>query len=283
MANVDWNLQAQIACLWEATARKPGNVHPQAAFRDLEYSDFLLSAVSTSWNGTTIGERILNAVRTKKRLVRSNTNLGIILLFAPLIHAAETGQPLDRILANTTVEDTEQTYEAIRLAAPAGLGKVDHQDVAERPTLPLTEAMRLAADRDAIAWQYASNFEEIRGPGLEALCRGASRLGAIEAGILACQLFWLARVPDSLIARKAGREVAESIQQQAEEVVAAGGVGTPEGRRLLRSLDQHLRSQGNTLNPGTSADLVAACLFVALRETRLTVDQRFRWMLLDGS
>ena len=69
--------------------------------------------------------------------------------------------------------------------------------------------------------------------------------------------------------------------RRARHVLSLGGIGTPEGRRAGVELDAHLRSDGNKLNPGTTADLVAACLFVALRENKVTPSAPFRWNVPD--
>ena len=98
------------------------------------------------------------------RVTRTNSNLGILLLLAPLAKAAaesnvRTG--LGRVLDELDVEDSRQVYEAIRLANPGGLGQVAEQDIKEGPTLPLRQVMSLAAGRDLIARQYANGFREV--------------------------------------------------------------------------------------------------------------------------
>src|SRR5205085_6039241 len=107
------------------------------------------------------------------------------------------------------------------------------------------------------------------------------RFGGVEAAIIHSQLRWLAAYPDSLIARKNGPAVAADVQKRAAEVLALGGIATPEGRRAGVELDRHLRSDGNKLNPGTTADLITACLFVALRENKVTPSAPFRWYVPD--
>jgi triphosphoribosyl-dephospho-CoA synthase len=79
----------------------------------------------------------------------------------------------------------------------------------------------------------------------------------------------LAAVPDTLIARKRGREAAERVSVAAADAVAAGGVRSEPGRAAVVELDAALRADGNALNPGTTADLVTAVLFVALLDGRL--------------
>jgi triphosphoribosyl-dephospho-CoA synthase len=107
------------------------------------------------------------------------------------------------------------------------------------------------------------------------------RFGCVEAAVIHCQLAWLVAFPDSLISRKCGPAVAADVQQRATAVVAAGGLETAEGRAAGVALDRHLRSDGNRLNPGTTADLVTACLFVALREGWVASNAPFRWAVPD--
>src|SRR2546421_4731806 len=171
---------AQLACLLEASAPKPGNVSPFASFRDATYEDFLASAAAIGPALLMAGERALGAtiraaVEATARWAPSNTNLGLVLLLAPLARAELRPGPgtlrarLTGTLADTTVADARDAYVAIRSAAPGGLGRASEQDVAGTPTVTLREAIALARDRDAIAREYASDFEttfEIGAPGL---------------------------------------------------------------------------------------------------------------------
>jgi triphosphoribosyl-dephospho-CoA synthase len=128
----DAGLSAQVACLWEVTACKPGNVHRRADFEDVTYLDFALSAaaigpVLANASGRRVGATVLDCVRATRRVVASNTNLGIVLLLAPLATApdhASLRPGLARALAGLDVEDASLVYEAIRLARPGGMGEV---------------------------------------------------------------------------------------------------------------------------------------------------------------
>ena len=278
-------LFAQTACTWEATARKAGNVHPGASFDNLTYQDFLNSAqaiapVMALAPQRPLGETIRDAVRATRAVVATNTNLGIVLLLAPLAKTANLRTDLERILSGTTVEDTRRVYEAIRLAQPGGMGKVQEQDVAGEPTQTLREVMGLAADRDLIARQYANGFREVFEDGVPALLAGYEEFGTVEAAIIACQLHWLAHFPDSLIVRKRGLADAEEVMRRAQGVVTLG-LQTAAGRMAYAELDGWLRGEGHSRNPGTTADLVTACLFVALREYRMEVSAPFPWLLLS--
>lgn len=268
---------AQLACLIEVSASKPGNVSPARHFRDTRYEHFLASAAAIGpammrAGDRPIGPTVLAAVEDTARWSPSNTNLGIILLFAPLARAAQVGQPgalresAAAVLAATTVADARAVYTAIRLAHPGGLGRVEEQDVRGEPTATLREVMALAADRDAIAGEYATAFATTFGVGVPTI-RGARRSGlSWDDATVETYLTLLARQPDSLIARKQGVDVAHDVVRQATAALAAGGIRTAAGRTEIEALDLALRDPHNAMNPGTTADLTAAALFVVLLE-----------------
>ena len=155
MTNSEIAATAQMACLLEASAPKPGNVSPGRHFADLRYEDFLASAVAIGEPMAGAGRRL--AIEATSRWTRSNSNLGIVLLLAPLARAALVGAKtelraaLARVLEETSVADARNVYAAIRLAGPGGLGQAETQDVADEPVVTLLAAMRMAADRDGIA------------------------------------------------------------------------------------------------------------------------------------
>ncbi len=280
---------AEIACIWEATARKVGNVHRYADFTTTTYLDFILSgsAIASAFDSRMVrhvGASIWTAVYQTSVAVEQNTNLGIILLIAPLAATARmfpVREQLDSVLNGLTVDDATKAFEAIRLANPGGLGEAPEQDVRDEPTVTLLEAMKLAADRDLIARQYANGFADVFDFGVPAFLAGFERFGCVEAAVVDCQLRWLAEYPDSLIARKNGPAVAEDVRRRSAEVMRLGGIATAEGRAAGVALDRHLRSDGNKLNPGTTADLITACLFVALREGKVQPSAPFRWQVED--
>jgi triphosphoribosyl-dephospho-CoA synthase len=258
----------------EVTARKPGNVHRLSDFSDATFLEFLLSAVAIGPAldrsiGSGVGAAVLDAVRSTRALVATNTNLGMALLLAPLCAVPQTQSlrpGVAEILRATTIDDAHSVYQAIRIASPGGLGTSDEQDVSGEPTVTLLEAMRLAADRDAVARQYASGFSDVFDVALPALME-TSKLGRpVETAVIAAHLHLMAERPDTLIARKRGR--VEAIES-ARRAAAVLDVGWPEGEtggRSFAELDRWLREVGHARNPGATADLVAAALFVALRD-----------------
>jgi triphosphoribosyl-dephospho-CoA synthase len=155
------------------------------------------------------------------------------------------------------------------LAKPGGLGHVPEEDVFGEPTLPLRQVMALAADRDLVARQYANDFHDVLDVGVPALIEGQSRFQTLEQAIIFTQLTMLSHYRDSLILRKRGADDADQARRLAEEVLKAGWPDTASGRDAFAAFDVWLTEQGNGRNPGTSADVVAACLFAALRDKQL--------------
>lgn len=278
----DLSSLATLACLIEASAAKPGNVSPGRPFRDMRYEDFLVSAVAAGPElglaGTRpLGETILAAVHATRQWTRANTNLGIILLFAPLARAAGRlggsgarrlglQEAVQAVLRETTVDDARLAYSAIREAHPGGLGTASDQDLSREPSVTLLEAMRLAQARDLVAREYASGFDLTFECGHPAL--RAARDGGLpwDEATVQTYLTLLAREPDTLIMRKLGYPAAETTSRRAAEVLQQGGVRTAEGRAALAAFDADLRDTQNSHNPGTTADLTAAAVFVTLIE-----------------
>jgi triphosphoribosyl-dephospho-CoA synthase len=264
----------QEACLAELAALKPGNVHVFAAGHDMTTAQFEASArASSSAMGApalAVGARILAAIERTREVVDCNTNLGIVLLCAPLAQAALSPlsgglhDRLRRVLDELNVADAEQTFAAIRLAQPAGLGTASENDVRQPATVPLSVAMAGAAARDRVARQYTSGFGEVFEIGVGRLRAGLSRWTNEHWATTFAYLGFLAQLPDSHIARKFGLERAQAICTMAHPLDRLlQDTADPEhiAPRLLQ-FDAELKAAG--LNPGTSADLTVASLF-ALR------------------
>jgi triphosphoribosyl-dephospho-CoA synthase len=278
-------LLAQTACVWEATARKAGNVHRYRDFDDAGFLDFVLSAAAISpvLDGAAerpVGQTILSAVEATRRVVTSNTNLGMILLLAPLA-AVPRGEDLragvQHVLANLDVADSVTTYQAIRLASPGGLGEAPEQDVAAEPTKPLRVVMDMAAHRDLVALQYANGFWHVFETGVAELRQGLAEWGNLENAIVGAHLGLLAHTPDTLIARKCGTAMAEEASRRAMAVLKAGWPNSRTGQDTFTEFDTWLRADGHRRNPGATADVIAASLFVALRERIITLPTSLPW------
>jgi triphosphoribosyl-dephospho-CoA synthase len=222
-----------------------------------------------------LGVTIRRALEATRRWTKTNTNLGIVLLLAPIARAARATAPRslrDRVravLAATTIADASNAYAAIRLAAPGGLGRTDEQDVFSEPTVRLVEAMTLARERDAIAREYATGFDTTFTLAVPALARARADGLDWDDAIVETYLTLLAEAPDSHIARRAEGAAATALAMQrcAQATLAAGGVRTAGGREAVAALDRDLRLHAR--NPGATADLTAAAIFVTLLEASL--------------
>ena len=267
-------LLAQMACVMEVTARKPGNVHRGVDFEDSCYLDYLLSAAAIAGpldrtRNTGVGRAVRDAMEATRGVVATNTNLGMVLLLAPLAAVPDERtlpEGIAAVLATTTVEDACDVYQAIRQARPGGLGKVTDQDVAGEPTVTLLQAMRLAADRDLVARQYAHNYHEVFHEALPALQSSLAVGRTLETAIVAAYLAVLAQHPDTLIARKRGWAESRAVSHRAADVLASEWPERTAGRALFARFDAWLREDGHARNPGATADLIAAALFAALRD-----------------
>ena len=272
----DVGVIAQLACLLEVSAPKPGNVSPGRHFADARYEDFLASAAAIggplAGAGTRpLGATIRLAVDATATWTASNTNLGLVLLLAPLARAAALDGDADRlrdslrhVLEATTVADAREMYAAIRRASPGGLGRAAEQDVSGEPTVTLADAMRLAADRDQIAREYTTAFAITFETAAPALGRARADGLSWDDAIVETFLTVLAAVPDTHITRRAGAALADDVSRGARDVLATGGVRSEAGRHAIDAFDRTLRDDGHRANPGTTADLTAAAIFVVL-------------------
>lgn len=291
----DW---IERACLIEATARKPGNVHPAAAFDDLRYDDFVVAAkvaapILARSQLLGVGRAVRDAVAATRNAVGTNVNLGICLLIAPLAAVLEEQKlpaGIREVLRRLTVDDAKFVYEAIRLAQPGGMGEVQDQDVRDEPTQTLWDVMKLAADRDGVAAEYAKEF---RLSYLTAVAwlkkflheyqQHATKLPAMDPGpavtpweyaTIGVQLSLLMVQSDTLIRRKCGELIFHETACRAEYIIKQGFLRDAAGMTALTEFDAWLRADGHRRNPGTTADLVAAIWFIALREGMIEAPPR---------
>ena len=266
------------ACLAELDALKPGNVHRYAPGHRMDFNDFVRSARASALHigrrGSSVGARVRGAVDATLVAVGQNTNLGIVLLCAPLAAAAEAAggdlrTSLSVVLDRLDSQDATDVFAAIAAANPGGLGRVPEHDVHEPPTVSLLEAMKAAAHRDQIARQYVTDYEDVFSVGLEAL-RVAARQGLRPRwSTLAVYLAFLANFPDTHVARKFGLGTAEAVRQEAA-VWRRKVAETADPAALIPTLlqwDTALKARG--VNPGASADLTVATLFASMLNTSL--------------
>lgn len=293
-----WSLgqKATLAIILEASAKKAGNVHPEASFSDMCFEDFIRSAVAVGpffdrCQDLTLGELIYQAVVATRQTVAVNTNLGTLLLIAPLALATfqltnyetetrkkpstkvPTLKQLQRqtvqVLNSLTDQDSRWVYEAIRAASPGGLGKTEKLDVHSTVAPPsLLDAMALAKDIDWIARVYASHFKDFFDIVLPLFSKQIELCSHSSEAARRFQIQWLAQHGDSLVLRKLGPLENSKLKAKAATVAEAlnttGDIDLPEFERRWKKLDRWMRTEGHRRNPGTTADLIAACFFARL-------------------
>ena len=260
----------RTACVAELDALKPGNVHIFAAGHRMTVEQFMHSARAAatplSVPGTCVGRRILDAVEATFAAVGANTNLGIILLCAPLAAAAETNpsdlrSALGEVLDALDSEDANLAFRAIVRAAPAGLGRVERNDVFAPARVTLRQAMADAADRDRIARQYVTVYTDVFELGFPVLAAAAARAWEPAWAVLGVYLGFLSAFADSHVMRKHGLAVAEDVRKCAISFQAMLQSSRDPAHLAdeLLAWDAELKARG--INPGTCADLTVATLF----------------------
>jgi triphosphoribosyl-dephospho-CoA synthase len=261
--------RASAACILEATAPKPGNVHPGAAFADLSYAELVAAAVAIgpvleAAATRPLGLTVRLAVESSRRVTRSNANLGLVLAIAPLAAVPGNASPdpalVERVLAGLTAADAAEVWAAIRLAAPGGLGTAAVHDVHDPPPADLRAAMRLAAPHDLVARLWAEGYAPLCAGLVGDLDAELAAGHSLDDAIVRAYLRQLAREPDSLIIRRHGAAAAADVSLRAAAVIA---LPEPRWRSAAAELDAFLRAPLR-LNPGTTADLVAAALYILL-------------------
>jgi triphosphoribosyl-dephospho-CoA synthase len=271
----------RLACELEVLSPKPGNVFPGREFSNASVSDFLKSAdviapILAKASSQTLGETILLCVNATQVGVGHNTNLGIILLLAPLASVPQTmslADGIDVILEATTIQDARLMYQAIREASPNGLGEVPDQDLGAEPDRTLTDCMRLAAGHDQIAAQYANGFRGVLGSGNQWLQDSDAMAESVRLRIAWLAIRMMSEWGDTLISRKCGRPMSSIVRERASAVLSSswpqGAIRNGQDPLLeteFADFDAFLRSDGHQRNPGTTADMVAAVLFANFRD-----------------
>lgn len=262
------------ACCLDVEAYKPGNVSLFAPGHGMRAQDFLHSASASAPvmgdPGLSLGERIFHAVAASRTAVGCNTNLGIVLLAAPLAQAMLESTPrgdlaerVKQILRQTRRADAHWAYRAIRLADPGGLGRVPEHDVGYAPRVNLRTAMVAAAHRDRIAHLYATDFSDIFQVGAPRFVDFRRRWRDDAWAAVALYLELLARTPDTHIVRKQGETAAVWVTARAAQIShRLMECAWPQVLlRELYMLDSDLKLAG--INPGTTADLTVAAIMAA--------------------
>ena len=288
-----------IACQLDVQTYKPGNVSFNSSGFDMTAQDFINSSQACAslmvQPELKLGEKIYLATKESIKAVGCNTNLGIILLCAPLLHVMQKlaldelkklVDPLEYLHTELTktihaidLKQSKLIYDAIVHANPGGLGEDKEMDV-RFTNVKIVDAMCQAKDKDFIAKQYFSGFYEIlKQPILQENFRRQwikkeSPINPCARQSLASLIYfyWLTNIRDSHIQRKFGLRVAEFVKKKAIKVfqdqisfenvlnkLNNGNIDLPNLSRI-RQFDEFLKMRG--LNPGTSADITVCSLLI---------------------
>lgn len=257
----------------DINALKPGNVGRHGAGHGMECADFARSAEVVSPilcdRRLGIGRKILSSVEATRAAVHCNTNLGMILLIAPIIQVfhehglqADFRRTVKSTLKSLGRQEAQDIFAAIRLANPGGLGKTDRYDVNFPQDIDIYSAMETAQDRDLVALQYANGYREVVDLGVKCLQNQFDRWNSVEWAVVACYLMYMASFPDSHIRRKHGIETAGQARKRTKPVLERFmSYDNPEdAREVLMNFDRELKA--SELNPGACADLTVASLLL---------------------
>jgi triphosphoribosyl-dephospho-CoA synthase len=291
----------ELAILLEASAHKPGNVSVVTNFENTRYEHFLASAVATrpsleyaAERGIAVHERKIPAAdvgvgQIIKDCVADidlwqhggNTLLGTVILLTPIAVAAGMTPSQDdletnlrkntkTVIQSTTPEDAANVYEAMKIAKPSGLGKAPKLDINDPEStkriveekITLFQVFQIAEEYDTICSEWVNNYPITFDLAYPFLTELIEKRDDLNQAIIHTFLKVLAACPDTFIARKTSLETAKEVSSEAGEILSLGGLETNEGRQRLTEFDAKLRRSGNLLNPGTTADIVAAALAI---------------------
>lgn len=290
LSDIEIAQAVQIASLLEASAAKPGNVYPNKDFEDLNYHHFLYSSAAVfpaflDLESKSVGNIILEGIKQTHSFIKTNTNLGILLLISPLAAAYVSlrkkkltapnnnrkfkqvlRQEVESILKNLTIKDAKLVYQAINHSKAGNLAEVEKGDIKDKVELSLYQAMKLSQNRDQIAAEYVNGFSFIFDFAYPVFKKNQKKFSKLDDAIIQSYLEILAEQPDTLIARKWGNDFAAEISERAKKLLTKlKNITEYELRKKsIQKFDQYLRSKEEKINPGTTADFTAAVIFLTI-------------------
>ena len=261
-----------FACRKDIELIKPGNVNIKSPHSDTNAEDYLESSLLSSKElfkpDYSLGERILNSIKITRSKVKTNTNLGIILLCAPIIHACiyfnnlTMREGIKKTLSSSTVKDTQDLCMAINISAPGGLGTREIYDTASKPTVNILEIMNHSASYDRISYQYSHDYSDIFDFIIPRLVFLNKKHNSLDISLSLMFMEILAKIPDSHISRKFDDKIAKKTSNNASDLLKIlDREYSPDYLAdRLNNLDYEYKKKG--INPGTTADLLVASLMI---------------------
>ncbi|AVB76258.1 triphosphoribosyl-dephospho-CoA synthase [Methanococcus maripaludis] len=272
---------SQIACCFEVGSFKPGNVHKNRDYDDIKYHHFISSGIAfgdiiyeACLEKNNIGNFIKKGVIESKKWSPTNANLGIIMLHMPIAIAAsnldkfsesQLKKETEKIIKNTTVQDAIEVYGAIEIALAfvntpengPDLKSKDAKDELIEKNLTLYDVFKISSTWDSISNEWTENFK-ISYKGYNLIKEYYEKYNNINIAVTKTFINLLSNYPDTLIARKKGIDVAKMVSEKAKEVL------NNFNEESVLEFDKFLSKEGNKLNPGTTADLIASSLLIFL-------------------
>lgn len=288
----------EIAALLEVSGYpKPGNVHRTHDFSDMTFEDFLISAsilrenleivaynahkyYPNFLNKIQLGDAILRTVTTTNKIVNTNTNLGISMLMIPISAGCGALQDseniynlpnmIDLIMKNTQVDDALALSKAIVISNASGMeNKTSKYDVNDANItkeiianhVNIYDLLKMSASYDKISYELVNGLPIISEYGFSTFIKYD---GEYTRNDITLEIFLtiLSKVPDTLISRKFGEDIALNVSKKAQNILKKTDIGTDERLTELKQFDKFLMDK--KYNPGTTADFTAASLFVGL-------------------
>ena len=261
-----------FACRKDIELIKPGNVNIKSPHSDTNAEDYLESSLLSSKElfkpDYSLGERILNSIKITRSKIKTNTNLGIILLCAPIIHACiyfnnlTMREGIKKTLSSSTVKDTQDLCMAINISAPGGLGTREIYDTASKPTVNILEIMNHSASYDRISYQYSHDYSDIFDFIIPRLVFLNKKHNSLDISLSLMFIEILAKIPDSHISRKFDDKIAKKTSNNASDLLKIlDREYSPDYLAdRLNNLDYEYKKKG--INPGTTADLLVASLMI---------------------
>jgi len=302
----DLTICINVASLLELAGwPKPGNVHRTQDFQDTKFEHFLAGIAAIQPSFKSLCEKIYQSSynndedyksiglglfykRAAKEMMKwqdgGNVLLGHILILVPLIAAAtlclkqnklkfkDFKRFVLKVIDESTVEDTLNLYEAIRICNPGGLGKIEKYDInndnsireIRTDKINLKKIFELFKEYDLLSSEYSTGFSIILDEGLPYFINTFNQFNNLNITTVNTYLKLLSEHLDTLIIRKSGREAAFYVTKKAMIILEHGGISSEKGLELTFKLDAELQEKKGNLNPGSTADLLAGIIFCAL-------------------
>ena len=284
---------------------KPGNVHRNKDFNNTRFEHFLAGIAAIQPSFKNFCERVFHepnidegdyskiklglffqnaAEQMMKWQKGGNVLLGHILILGPLLAAATISlrrkkfsfvffiKTIQKVIEDSTIEDTILLYQAIRKCNPGGLGTINKYDLndnkaftdLENDQMNLKKIFDFSKDSDLISLEYSTGYNIILNEGLPYYFKVFEETDDINTATVNLFLKILSQHPDTLIIRKSGLKKALEVSELTQKIINFGGISSKKGLEMVMDLDSQLQMQRGRLNPGTTADLIAGTIFCAL-------------------